>query len=327
VLRLDDRRARRWEERRREGLALDDEPGGGHPVHGLMPVEIEAILELHSKWGEVDRSHRKLAHRGSYERLVWVSPATVRRVLARYGRVLRYRPAPSASVKKPWPDWVEYRPNQVWGYDFSTFTAAGVQVIALLDLVSRKWIEKLICTVEATSVQVQVVFTRALEAEGLLDHALARSDGQALADPAQVTDQQPILLAVSDNGTQMTAIDTRQFMALMAIAAHYGRPGTPTDQAPIESFWGHIKLEFPQLLQITDPATLAIELDAIQREYNTVRLHAAIGYVTPDDEHSGRGEKIRQARRRGLARARRQRIAYHQKQKNHRRSRPPDDIA
>jgi hypothetical protein len=29
----------------------------------------------------------------------------------------------------------------------------------------------------------------------------------------------------------MTAIDTRKFMALMAITQHHGRPGTPTDQA------------------------------------------------------------------------------------------------
>jgi hypothetical protein len=32
--------------RRSEGLPLDDEPGGGHPVHGPMPQEIQAILEL-----------------------------------------------------------------------------------------------------------------------------------------------------------------------------------------------------------------------------------------------------------------------------------------
>jgi hypothetical protein len=31
-------------------------------VHGLRPEEVTAILELFETWGDVDRSHRKLAH-------------------------------------------------------------------------------------------------------------------------------------------------------------------------------------------------------------------------------------------------------------------------
>jgi hypothetical protein len=45
---------------------------------------------------------------------------------------------------------------------------------------------------------------------------------------------------------------------------------------------------------ITDPALLETELARVRTEYNTVRLHQAIGYVTPDDEHHGRGEALRQ---------------------------------
>ena len=41
-----------------------------------------------------------------------------------------------------------------------------------------------------------------------------------------------------------------------------------------------------------------------------MRLHAAIGYVIPDDEHEGRGEAIRQARRDATAQARLNRITY-----------------
>jgi transposase InsO family protein len=106
----------------------------------------------------------------------------------------------------------------------------------------------------------------------------------------------------------MTAIDTRQFMALMAIAQHHGRPGTPTDQAHIESFFSHLKGDWPHLVEIGEAAVLDAELDRIRDEYNTLRLHAAIGYVTPDDEHHGRGPQIRRSRAAGMRRARAQRI-------------------
>ena len=56
---------------------------------------------------------------------------------------------------------------------------------------------------------------------------------------------------------------------------------------------------------------LRAELEIQRERYNTIRLHAGIGYVTPDQEHRGQGDTIRAARRDGLARARRQRIAYH----------------
>ncbi len=79
---------------------------------------------------------------------------------------------------------------------------------------------------------------------------------------------------------------------MCAIAHHFGRPGTPTDQAWIESLFSHLKGDWPHLDFITDPAMLRAELAKVRQEYNTVRLHAGIGYVTPDDEHEGRGQKI-----------------------------------
>ena len=98
---------------------------------------------------------------------------------------------------------------------------------------------------------------------------------------------------------------------MCALAQHFGRPGTPTDQAWIESLNGHVKAEYPHLVQIRDPATLRAELAETRRHYNTVRLHAGIGYVTPDDEHERRGEAIRKAREAGLEQARRTRLARH----------------
>ena len=239
LLGLGERRARHWQARAAAG-ELADRASGGHAVHGLTPEEVTAILALAEEWGELDGSHRKLAHRGSYLGRVWVSPSSVLRVLLEHGRALPYRPPRPRSVALPWPDWVDYRPNQVWGYDLTAFPAAGTQALAIVDLVSRRWIDTLLCP-EATSTQIQALFTRAMEREGLLQQVLERADTGALsAEP-------PILLAVSDNGPQMTSGSTREFMALHAIARHHGRPGVPSDQAHIESFFGHLKYDWPHL--------------------------------------------------------------------------------
>jgi len=102
-------------------------------------------------------------------------------------------------------------------------------------------------------------------------------------------------------------------MALMTIAQHHGQPGTPTDQAHVESFFSHLKGDWPHLTEIRDPAALDTELARIRTEYNTVRLHASIGYVTPNDEHHGRGPQIRRARIAGLKRAHAERIKQNQR--------------
>jgi hypothetical protein len=123
-------------------------------------------------------------------------------------------------------------------------------------------------------------------------------------------EHRPIMLAVSDNGPQMTSGSTREFIALCAIAQHFGRPGTPTHQAWIESLNGHVKVEYPHLLAIRDPATLRAELAVTREHYNAVRLYAGIGYVTPNDEHEGRGEAIGKDRRAGLEQAGHRRLAW-----------------
>ena len=314
VVELDRGRAWRWQQRRAGG-GLDDARPGGNPIHGLLEWEEAEILALFDEWGDVDRSHRKLAHRGSYEQRVWASPSTVDRVLARHGLALQGAPRPARTVKTPWPDWCEWHPNQLWCWDGSQFErcVAAKHAYAIVDLVSRKWISTHL-TANPDSVAARVLFSRGLDNEGLLtDELRAR-----LTDPDTGLpdgDQAPLLLAVSDNGTEMHANETRRFMALCSIAQHFGRPSTPTDQAWIESLWGHVKREHPHLTTITDPAVLAAELERVRVHHNSVRLHEAIGYVTPNDEHDGRGDTIRAARTDGMRNADEQRRAWHRSQR------------
>ena len=302
VLELADVRADRWRARLRETGSLEDLPPVSGAVHRIVPWEEAAILELIEQWGWVDRSHRKLAHRGSYIGKVFISPSTLLRVALRHrvelpGEPVRPRPVMPAFPEVPWER------NRIWIWDATHFTRAGRVAYAIVDVVTRYWISYLL-SVEQTSTQAQLLFAQALEEEGLLD-----PDGR----PRLSQDGLPILVAWSDNGAEMTATDTRQFMALMAIAQHHGRPGTPTDQAHVESFFSHLKGDWPHLTEIRDAGALDQELGRIRREYNTVRLHAAIGYVTPDDEHRGRGAAIRRARAAGMARARAERLKRNRK--------------
>lgn len=318
LLGLEETRAARWAARR-EADRLDDAAPGGNPLHGLLEPERVAIVELYEGWAETDRSHRKLAARGSRVDLVHVSASTLRRVLLAEGLVLPGKPAREPIPRKDWPDWLEWKPNRVWGYDFTHFTRARCAAIAILDIVSRKWLTTL-CSVEESSTQVEVAFTEALEAEALweaaedaatdeLVKALVDGDHETI-DAAVADGHRPLLLAISDNGPQMRSHTTREFLAGVAIARQFGRPGVPQDQGWIESLFGHVKGDWPHLEKITDPGELATELERVRIEYNAVRLHASIGYVTPDDEHEGRGDAIRAHRRHGLAQAREHRIAY-----------------
>ena len=296
---VSDDRVHRWRARRGELGTLEDLAPGGVAVHALLPWEEQAVLDIVEEWGTVDRSHRKLAHRGSYTGQVWVCPATVWRILCRHHLILDPPPVRQPAPRPGWPDWLEWAPNRVWCWDATHFPRAKRAAFAIVDVVSRKWIATVV-TAEESSTQVQLLFAEALDAEGLV----------AGPDPGR---DHPLLLAMSDNGGPMISHATREFFAALAIAQRLGRPGTPADQAWIESLFGHVKADWPHLEQLTDPAVLTLELDRVRDEYNSVRLHAGIGYVTPNDEHQGRGDTIREARRQGLERARQQRLEYHRR--------------
>ena len=220
------------------------------------------------------------------------------------------RPGPIGAPSRS-PTGSSTDPDQIWIYDTTHFTRAGVAATVVEDLVSRKWLADVV-SAEETSTQVQVVFTDALAVEGLLELVEARADG--LVDPTVDDPARPILLAVSDNGPQMTSGSTREFMALCAIAPAL-RPARHPDRPGVDrELFGHIKAECPHLSAISDPAVLRAELavvrDPLQRR-PAARRHRL---RHPHDEHEGRGSAIRKAREAGLEAARLRRLTYHRNQ-------------
>jgi putative transposase len=188
VLDLAGVRAHRWRQRLRETGSLEDGRPVGEAVHRLLASEEQAILDLIETWGWVDRSHRKLAHRGSYTGVVFVSPSTLLRVALKNqvtlpGEPFRPRPVVPAMPEVPWER------NRIWIWDCSHFTWAKRVAYAIVDVVTRYWIGYLLTT-EQTSTQAQLLFARALEDQDLLG-----PDGLA---PDHGPEDPPILVAWSE---------------------------------------------------------------------------------------------------------------------------------
>jgi putative transposase len=173
VLDLADVRAHRWRQRLRDTGTLEDKDPGGGAVHGLLSWEEAEILDLIEEWGQVDRSHRKIAHRGSRLGVVFVSPSTVLRVALKHqvhlpGEPYRPRPVMPALPQIPWEK------NRIWIWDATHFTRCGRVAYAIVDVVTRYWIGYLLSS-EQTSTQAQLLFARALETSVCSARTVARS--------------------------------------------------------------------------------------------------------------------------------------------------------
>jgi transposase InsO family protein len=262
-----------------EGRALDRLPAGAAGTNRLLRSEEQRILDLIEDWAPIDRSPRKLAHRGSYTGSVFISPSTVQRLALKHGIVLPGEPPRPARRKLVFPE-VPWEPNRIWMWEASRFAAAERVAHALVDVVSRYWLGYVLAD-DGSSAHAQVLYASALEREGLLD--------------AELDGDRPVLLAWSSGGEELPTA------------------GVPTASAHVESFFGHLERDWPHLASVTDPDALDWELARVGDEYNNVRLHPSVGYVTPSDEHHGRGQQIRTAREAGLSRARAERIRHNRR--------------
>ena len=112
---------------------------------------------------------------------------------------------------------------------------------------------------------------------------------------------------IADNGPQFIARDFKEFIRISGMTHVRTSPYYPQSNGKIERWHKSLKGE---CIRPGTPLTPEDARRLIQQyvdHYNTVRLHSAIGFVTPAEMLAGRQKEIHAARDRKLEEARRQR--------------------
>ena len=87
----------------------------------------------------------------------------------------------------------------------------------------------------------------------------------------------------SDRGSPYTARKTKELIEKHGFRRSMSRPGTPSDNQPIESFWRTLECELEDMRGLSyEEASLRIA-KYIELYYNSSRLHSGIGYCIPND--------------------------------------------
>ena len=86
----------------------------------------------------------------------------------------------------------------------------------------------------------------------------------------------------SDRGCQYTAKKTKQLVEDYGFRKSMSRPGTPSDNQPIESFWKTLECEMADISHLTFEDAKRTIVEYIELYYNSERLHSGIGYSVPN---------------------------------------------
>jgi len=291
LLQIEERRVRNWFAR---PMLADTKPGPVHAPHALLPEERVAIVAIAKDERYVDDSHRVLTAKCVDSGSLAVSASTVYRVMRTEGLTTDRSGCSHRNGNSRKPDRPELTgPNQRWCWDISylrTLVAGTfLYLYALLDEYSRK--------VVAFRISWRLVNE---EGKELIQEGIEKEE----LTPEQIA----ILELFNDHGTQMKAKPFKKFLEDLGISQKFARPRTPNDNPFVESLFSTTKgaPEYPDTF--VDDVESITYFTAFFDFYNNVRLHGAIGYVTPAQRHRGEDKAILALRSASLAEARRMRL-------------------
>jgi len=245
--------------------------------HWLTDDEKQAILDYERQYPL--EGYRRLTFMMLDDDVAAASPATVYRVLKSADRLRR--PSPT-NERKGKGFHQPGRPHRHWHIDVSHLNICGTfyYLCSILDGYSRYVVHWEIRK-QMTEKDVEIIVQRARE---------------------KFPGESPRM--ISDNGPQFLAKDFKHFIRICGMTHVRTSPYYPQSNGKKERWFGTLKRE---CIRPGTPLSLEEARRLVARfvaHYNTVRLHSAIGYVTPADKllrlepviHTERDRKLEEAR-------------------------------
>jgi transposase InsO family protein len=264
----------RWKER--YGKALEHNARVPRD-HWLEEWEVKAIVEFHDL--NPDEGYRRLTYMLIDANKVAVSAATVYRVLKKAGRLERWNRKPSlkgTGFIQPGA------PHRHWHIDIAYLNLGGTfyYLCTILDGYSRAVVHWEL---------------KGSMREGDVELVVQRGREQHPTERPRI---------ISDNGPQFIARDFKEFIREAGLTHVRTSVYYPQSNGKLERYHKTLKTEGirPRAPQTEEEARQVV--DGFVRYYNEVRLHSAIGYITPADCLAGRRAEIHAARDRKLEAAR-----------------------
>jgi putative transposase len=252
----------------------------------LEAQEKQAIVAFHDQ--HPLEGYRRLAFMMLDADVAAVSPSSVYRVLRAAGRLDRNRFSPS---KKGTGFVQPLRPHQHWHIDLAYVNLAGTFyfLCSILDGYSRAIVHwELRPKMEETDVEI------------VLERAREKYPGE-----------KPRI--ISDNGPQFIARDFKEFIRQAGMTHVRTSPYYPQSNGKLERYHRTVKGACLRAGSFADADEVRRALEKFVEYYNQVRLHSALGYITPADKLAGRATEIQDARDAKLEAARERRRLARQK--------------
>jgi putative transposase len=255
-----------------------------HNHRRLTDDEEQAVLKVLTSDRFMDESvpevYASVLDEGAY----LCSQRTMYRVLERH-QAVRERRDQCHHPEYTKPELLASGPNQVWSWDITKLKGpqkwSYYYLYVIMDIYSRYVVGWMVATRESAAL-----------AERLIQDTCLKQN----INPHQLT-------VHADRGTSMRSKLVAQLLADMGIIKSHSRPHTSNDNPYSEAQFKTLKYHhtFPKSFGCIEDAQTFLR--GFFSWYNCRHKHSGIGYVTPENLHTGEAHNIREERCRTLEQA------------------------